>query len=94
MLAKSGLSKAFWGEALSALVHVWNRCPTEAVDNATSHELWHGQKPDASHLRMWSCTAYVHVQRDKHDSITSHLSKCMIQGLEVLQPHHQTHNHL
>ena len=30
MLDESGLAKAFWGEALGALVHVWNRCPTDA----------------------------------------------------------------
>ena len=32
--------KAFWGDALAALVHVWNRCPTDAVDGATPYELW------------------------------------------------------
>ena len=31
MLDESGLPKAFWGEGLGALVHVWNRCPTDAV---------------------------------------------------------------
>ncbi|KIN92923.1 hypothetical protein M404DRAFT_172306, partial [Pisolithus tinctorius Marx 270] len=31
MLDESGLPKAFWGECLASLVHVWNRCPTEAV---------------------------------------------------------------
>ena len=28
MLDESGLAKAFWGEYLGALVHVWNRCPS------------------------------------------------------------------
>ena len=41
MLDESGLAKAFWGECLSALVHVWNRCPTDAVNvscmDLTSH---------------------------------------------------------
>ena len=31
MLDESGLPKSFWGECLAALVHVWNRCPTEAI---------------------------------------------------------------
>ena len=50
MLAESGLTMAFWGEALAILVHVWNRCPTAALDNATPYELWHGCKPEVSHL--------------------------------------------
>ena len=65
MLDESGLSKGFWGDCLASLVHVWNRCPTEAVKNATPYELWHGCKPDVSHLQVWGCTAYVHVQKDK-----------------------------
>ncbi|KIM58091.1 hypothetical protein SCLCIDRAFT_59614, partial [Scleroderma citrinum Foug A] len=31
MLDESGLSKGFWGDCLASLIHVWNRCPTEAV---------------------------------------------------------------
>jgi hypothetical protein len=33
MLQESGLAMAFWGEALAALVHVWNHCPTAALDS-------------------------------------------------------------
>ena len=38
MLDKCGLSKGFWGNCLASLVHVWNRCPTEAVKDATPYE--------------------------------------------------------
>src|ERR1700709_1628163 len=50
MLDESGLPKAFWGEGLAALVHVWNRCPTEAAKTTTPYELRNGRKPDVSHL--------------------------------------------
>ena len=39
MLHESRLPAAFWGEALASLVHVWNRCPTDAVNGATPFEL-------------------------------------------------------
>ena len=39
MLDESGLAMAFWGEALAAFIHVWNRCLTVAVDNATPYQL-------------------------------------------------------
>ena len=80
MLDESGLPKAFWGEALGALVHVWNRCPTDAVKNATPYQLWTGTKPDVSHLRVWGCTAYVHIQKDKRDGLGSHMEKCAFIG--------------
>jgi hypothetical protein len=76
MLDESGLAKSFWGEGLAALVHVWNRCPTEAVRSATPYEVWHGRNPDVSHLRVWGCTAYVHVQKDKRAGLGSHMEKC------------------
>src|ERR1700712_3703123 len=80
MLDKCGLPKAFWGEGLAALVHVWNRCPTDAVKGATPYELWNGRKPDVSHLRVWGCTAYVHVQKDKRPGLGSHMEKCVFIG--------------
>jgi len=48
MLQEFGLAMAFWGDALAALVHVWNHCPTAALDSATPYELWHGRKPNVS----------------------------------------------
>ena len=80
MLQESGLSSKFWGECLAALVHVWNRCPTAAVTKKTPFELWHGKKPDVSHLRIWGCTAYVHVQKDKRAALGSHMEKCIFIG--------------
>ena len=80
MLAESGLAMAFWGKALATLVHVWNQCPTAALDNATPCELWHGYKPDMSHLRVWGSTAYVHIQKDKHSALHPHYEKCVFIG--------------
>ena len=78
MLDESGLAKAFWGEALGALVHVWNRCPIDAVKNATPYQLWNGTKPDVSHLQVWGCTAYVHIQKDKRAGLGSHMEKLLV----------------
>jgi hypothetical protein len=80
MLDESGLPKAFWGEGLGAQVHVWNRCPTDAVKGATPYQLWNGRKPDVSHLRVWGCTAYVHIQKDKRAGLGSHMEKCVFIG--------------
>jgi len=80
MITESGLSKAFWAECLAALVHVLDRCPTSAVQGATPFELWNGKKPDVSHLRVWGCVAYVHVQRDKRSKLGSHMEKCIFIG--------------
>ena len=38
------------------------------------------KKPDVSHLRVWGCTAYVHIQKDKRTGIGSHMEKCVFIG--------------
>lgn len=83
MLSEAGLPLAFWGEALSALVHVLNRCPTSARPDTTPHAAFYGRKPDVSHLRVWGCLAYVHVQKDKRGALGSHMEKCIFIGYPV-----------
>jgi transposase InsO family protein len=80
MLDESGLSKRYWGECLAALVHVLNCCPTSIVTDSTPYEIWHNKKPDIGHLRVWGCVAYVHVQKDKRQSLGPHMEKCIFIG--------------
>ena len=80
LLNESGLSKKFWVECLAALVHVLNVCPTSALVGKTPYEVWNSRKPDISHLRVWGCLAYVHVQKDKCAKLGSHMEKCIFIG--------------
>jgi hypothetical protein len=81
MLVEANLPVQFWWHALMSAIHVDNRCPTSALDgNLTPYEVWHGRKPDVSHLRVWGCLAYVHVQKDKRKSLQSHMKKCIFVG--------------
>ena len=82
MLHQAGLPLSFWGEALAAFIHVWNRTPTSVVPGKTPHEAFFGTKPDVSMLRVWGCVAYVHIQKDKRDwgGLGSHMEKCIFIG--------------
>ena len=82
MLHQAGLPLPFWGEALSAFLHVWNRTPTSAVPGKTPHEAFFGTKPDVFMLRVWGCVAYVYLQKDKRDwgNLGSHMEKCIFIG--------------
>jgi len=80
LLNESGLPEKFWVECLASLVHVTNLCPTSALIGKTPHEVWYGKKPDVSHLRVWGCLAYVHIQKDKREKLGSHMAKCIFIG--------------
>jgi Reverse transcriptase (RNA-dependent DNA polymerase)/gag-polypeptide of LTR copia-type/GAG-pre-integrase domain/Integrase core domain len=80
MLNEANLPVQFWFHAFVALLHVLNRTPTAPLPGATPYEAWHRNKPDVSHIRVWGCLAYVHVQKDKRKSFGSHMEKCIFVG--------------
>jgi len=51
--------------------------PTTAFfdPSKTPYELWHKQKPEVGHLKVWGCTAYV--RKDKQTGIGAHMEKCV-----------------
>jgi hypothetical protein len=59
MLKAKVLPGWFWGEVVSTIVFVLNRCPTKSVDSMTPFEAWHGKKPVLYHLRMFRCIVYI-----------------------------------
>jgi hypothetical protein len=68
MLSHSGLSKVFWGEALSYARHIVNRLPSAALNGRTPLEVWSGSPAnDYDSMRIFGCSAYYHVTESKLD---------------------------
>ena len=62
IIAHAKLPNMYWAEATSTAVYLRNRMPTTAIiENKTPYELWCGRKLNVSRLRVFGCTAYVHV---------------------------------
>jgi hypothetical protein len=80
MLNEAQLPMSFWFEATGAFVHVRNMCSTSKNPHSTPYAKWHKEKPDISHLRVWGCLAYVHIQKDKRVGLSSHMEKCIFIG--------------
>lgn len=62
LLRSRELPMRFWGEAVSTAVHLINRSPTQALQNKTPYEVWHGFKPTVSYLRIFGCIAFALIQ--------------------------------
>jgi hypothetical protein len=56
------------------------KLPTASLPGSTPFEAFYKRKPDVSHLRVWGCTAYVHIQRDKRNFLQPHYEKCVFIG--------------
>ena len=68
MLSHSGLSKVFWGEALSYACHIVNRLPSAVLNGKTLLEVWSGSPAnDYDSMRIFGCSAYYHVTESKLD---------------------------
>ena len=60
-------------------MYLKNRSPTTAVAT-TPYELWYGEKPDLSHLRIIGSTAYVHIPKEKRVKLDTHSHKGIMIG--------------
>ena len=85
MLFHAGLSKRYWAEAIATAAYVRNRLPTTAHHTCKSpHEVWYGHKPDISHLRVFSCTAYAHIPRQQRQKLDKRCEKLRFVGYSTV----------
>ncbi|GJV20761.1 retrotransposon protein, putative, ty1-copia subclass [Tanacetum coccineum] len=80
MMTQTTLPKSFWDYALESTARILNMVPTKKVDK-TPYEVWHGQAPKLSYLKVWGCEALV--KRDtltKPDKLEPRSIKCIFVG--------------
>ncbi|GJR43275.1 retrotransposon protein, putative, ty1-copia subclass [Tanacetum coccineum] len=56
MMSQPTLLKSFWDYALESDVRILNMVPTKKVEK-TPYEVWHGQAPKLSYLKVYGCEA-------------------------------------
>ncbi|CAM8892868.1 unnamed protein product [Rhodiola kirilowii] len=66
MLLENSVARNFWAEAMNAACHVLNRCYLRPFLNKTPYELLKGRKHNISHLRVFGCRCYVHLNGKDH----------------------------
>ena len=81
MLEHAGLSKAYWGEAVSTATFLRNRCPTRAISQDKSpYQVWTGKTPQLANLKVFGCHAYVQVPKEKRTKFDPRSTKCRFLG--------------
>ncbi len=58
MLAESGLSRIYWGEALLTATYLYNRTPHLDLQFKTPYQMRYSILPDLSNLRKFGSKAY------------------------------------
>ena len=76
MLIDAELPEAYWFDALRYAAHIHNVTLTHALENITPEEVWSGNKPDISDLRVFRARAFVHIPESQRQKLDSHLLIC------------------
>ena len=90
MLFDARMEQRYWAEALSTAVHLQNILPTKPLD-ATPYELWTGVKPKVDHLRIFGCSAWVHIPKVKRKKLDATAQKLTFVGYS---PEHKAYRFL
>ena len=77
MMSHTDFPISFWGYALEIAAYVLNRVPSKSVET-TPHEIWYGNKPKLSHLKILGCGAYV--RKLQPGKLESKGDKCIFVG--------------
>ena len=69
-----GLPLSFWGYALETVAFTLKRAPSKSIET-TPYELWFGEKPKLSFLKVWGCDACV--KKFQPDKLEPKSEKCI-----------------
>ena len=71
MLADAGIPVGFWPEAVRCATYFKNRSPHRSLTPSSSRphgmtpfEAYNGVKPNLSHLRIFGCRCYAHLEKE------------------------------
>ena len=76
-MSLTDLPLSFWGYALETAAFTLNRAPSKSIETS-SYELWFGNKPKLSFLKVWGCDAYV--KKLQPDKLEPKSEKCVFIG--------------
>ena len=80
MRIHAGLPKCFWADAVSTAAYLINLGPSVPLNFGIPEEVWSGKEVNLSHLRVFGCVSYVHVNDEKRDKLDPKSVKCVFIG--------------
>ncbi|MCO5613105.1 hypothetical protein L7F22_067379 [Adiantum nelumboides] len=80
MLAHASLPRSYWAEACNTAVYIQNRSPTHALQDMTPFQAYYGCKPTVSHFRVFGCSAFVHIPKEKRQKLDFKSRKLLFLG--------------
>ena len=91
LLFDANLEKRFWAEAVNTSVYLKNRSAASGLQK-TPYEIWTGEKPDVSSLRIFGSTVMVHIPKEKRRKWDKKSAKQILIGYSENVKGYRVHN--
>ena len=69
MRLHAGLPKTFWADSVSTATYLINRGPSVPMEFELPEEVWNGKEVKFSHLKVFGCVSYVHIDSDTRSKL-------------------------
>ena len=69
MRLHAGLPKTFWADAVSTAAYLINRGLSVPMEFRLPEEVWSGKEVKFSHLKVFGCVSYIHVDSDARSKL-------------------------
>lgn len=81
MLLHKNVPQEFWADAVTTAAYIRNRVTSRGLPrNQTPHALWHGKKPDVSHLRVFGSKCWYKRNGPGRRGLESRSAQAMLIG--------------
>ncbi|RVX07481.1 Retrovirus-related Pol polyprotein from transposon TNT 1-94 [Vitis vinifera] len=80
MRLHAGLPKTFWANAVSTVAYLINQGPSVPMEFRLPKEVWSGKEVKFSHLKVFSCVSYVHIDSDARSKLDAKSKICFFIG--------------
>jgi hypothetical protein len=69
MLSGVGLGNKFSTEVVGISYYLVNKSPSPVMDDKTLQEVWTSKKSSLTHIKLFSCEAYIHVPKENKSKL-------------------------
>ena len=84
--------KKFWSFAILTATYLINRLPSRVLGFKSPYEVLKGRKIDLTHLKVFGCVCFVHIQTLNRDKLDARATKCVFMGYSTTQKGYKCFN--
>ncbi|SRR6266480_359016 len=92
MLADTNLPRNLWPDIVRTAAYLRRNQTLAQGQKVTPEELWTGQRPDLSYLRVFGCDAYALIPKEHRSKLDDKSEKCILLGYGDTTVHYKLWN--